>query len=184
MSALAISCPLRLAAFGRFLPFVTGSNRPRLCKNAGLVLKSASLRKIRQRLVMQQTWNLRRRAIFVPNLLLKPALKRFYTASAIRGHSFRAFIGHSECWAMRRLPAKKQPGGRSAQHWLDPRLPGGDRAQSPRLAPYGVTSTYRYPRSKCVIVNSDVALIKKRSMLLYANTDGISPFCAQRIWSW
>ena len=36
------------SAFGRFLPVVTGRKRPRLCKNAGTVLKSASLRKICQ----------------------------------------------------------------------------------------------------------------------------------------
>jgi hypothetical protein len=34
---------------------VTGRKRPTLCKNAGTVLKSASLRKICQRLVNQQT---------------------------------------------------------------------------------------------------------------------------------
>ena len=44
------------------------------------VLKSALLRKICQRLVSQQTENLRRNAIFVPVLTVKPALKRFHTA--------------------------------------------------------------------------------------------------------
>ncbi|WP_083207082.1 hypothetical protein [Pseudomonas sp. 24 R 17] len=50
-------------------------------------MKSALLRKICQRLVNQQTGNLRRAAIFVPVLTVKPALKRFYTASANSGHS-------------------------------------------------------------------------------------------------
>ena len=54
--------------------------RPRLCENACAILKSALLRKICQRLVNQQTGNLRRNAIFVPALTVKLALKRFHTA--------------------------------------------------------------------------------------------------------
>lgn len=57
---------------------VTGSFGFRLCENACTVLMSALLRKIRQHLVSQQTWNLRRIAIFVPVLIVKLALKRFH----------------------------------------------------------------------------------------------------------
>jgi len=70
----------------RLQPLVIGCKRPRLCKNAGSVLKSALLLKICRRLVSQQTWNLRRNAFFVPTQTIKPARKRFYTASAIRSH--------------------------------------------------------------------------------------------------
>lgn len=59
---------------------------PRLCKNAGSVLKSALLLKICQCLVSPQTRILRRSAIFVPTQTAKPARKRFYTASTHSGH--------------------------------------------------------------------------------------------------
>lgn len=62
------------------MPVATGSNGSRLCENACTVLKSALLRKICQRLVNQQTGKLRRNAIFIPVLTVKPALKRFHTA--------------------------------------------------------------------------------------------------------
>lgn len=52
----------------------------RLCENACAVLKSALLRKICQRLVNQQPGNLRRNAVFVPVLTVKPVLKRFHSA--------------------------------------------------------------------------------------------------------
>ena len=65
---------------------MTGRERPRLCENACAVLKSALLRKICQRLVNQQTGNLRRSAIFVPVLTVKPAPKCFHTAWTQSGH--------------------------------------------------------------------------------------------------
>lgn len=64
---------------------MTGRNRPRLCKNAGIVLTSALLRKICKRLVSQQTCILSRNAIFAPLLTVKPALNRFHTTSAGSG---------------------------------------------------------------------------------------------------
>jgi hypothetical protein len=70
---------------GKPIP-LTGSIRPRLCKNADIVLKSALLRKICHRLVNPAHENLRRRAIFGSPLNVNSALKRFYTASAMSGH--------------------------------------------------------------------------------------------------
>lgn len=51
---------------GRKQPFVTGRNRPRVCKNACAVLKSALLRKICWCLCNQQTRKLCRSVIFAP----------------------------------------------------------------------------------------------------------------------
>lgn len=65
------------------LPFnliVSVSFGSRLCENACTALKSALLRKICRCLDSQQTWTLRRNAIFVPILTVKLALKRFHTA--------------------------------------------------------------------------------------------------------
>lgn len=53
-----------------------------MCENARTVLKFALLREICQRLVNQQTGNLRRNAIFGPLQTVKPAPKRFHTAWA------------------------------------------------------------------------------------------------------
>ena len=64
------------------IPSVENRQKFTLCKNAGTILKSALLRKICQSLINQQTYNLRRNAIFVPILTIKRALKRFYSASA------------------------------------------------------------------------------------------------------
>lgn len=66
---------------GRFFAGHDGPESPRVCKNADTVWKSASLRRICQHLASQQTLNLRRNAIFVLVLTVKPALKRFYIAS-------------------------------------------------------------------------------------------------------
>lgn len=75
-----------MTAIGRFPPVTTGRKRPRLCENTCAVLKSALLRKIRQRLVNQQTGNLRSNAIFVPFLTVKLDLKRFHTAWVRSSH--------------------------------------------------------------------------------------------------
>jgi hypothetical protein len=73
---------LRLARLAQQSPryaWATGRERPRLCENTCAVLKSALLCKIRERLINQQTENLRKSAIFVPVLTKKPAPKRFHT---------------------------------------------------------------------------------------------------------
>ena len=68
---------------GRKQPFVTGRNRPRVCKNACAVLKSALLRKICWCLCNQQTRKLCRSVIFAPPPTVRRVLKCFYTAAAV-----------------------------------------------------------------------------------------------------
>ena len=86
-----------IACFWRLLPVAKGrkrlwiqpvsrdrQKRPRREKNAGTVLKTALIRKICRRLVDQQTKKLRRNAIFVPILTVKPALRPHCVSGAER----------------------------------------------------------------------------------------------------
>jgi hypothetical protein len=67
--------------------FTSDHYRPRVCKNASVILKSALLCKICQRSLSQRTYNLRRNTISGLFSSASAGQKRFYTASAISGPS-------------------------------------------------------------------------------------------------
>jgi hypothetical protein len=78
--SIGLDCFLVRVSVWPIAAVAMGSKRPRLCENACAALKSALLGKICERLVNQETENLRRSAIFVPVLTENPAPKRFHAA--------------------------------------------------------------------------------------------------------